>query len=233
MDPGNAKDESGEVPAQESFIRELTRRRVVQVALLYIAIAWAATEVLSFLFSAIPIFPVWSKTLVAILFVLGFPVAMFLAWRFDIGPGGIQRTEAATTRGKLTVAVSLLLLVASTAGLFYHIYPQVREQASGVTEAPFDPPENPIAVMSFLNMGSNPENEYFSQAVPDSILHKLANLKDLIVVARTSSFALSGGSMDATTIGKELNVHYLLEGSVQRVGDDLPACVTNMRANLR
>ena len=203
---------------QESFLKELTRRRVVRVALLYFAVAWTATEVLSFLFEAIPVFPAWSKTLVALLFVLGFPVAMFLAWRFDIGPGGIKRTESASTRGKLTVAVSLVLLVASTAGLFYLIYPQVRDQVAG---APFNPPENSIAVMSFLNMGSNPENEYFSQGVPDTILHKLANLKDLIVVSRTSSFAFSEGSIDAATIGRELNVRYLLEGSVQRVGDDL------------
>ena len=206
---------------QENFLKELTRRRVVQVALLYFAVAWTVTEVLSFLFEAIPVFPVWSKTLVALLFVLGFPVAMFLAWRFDIGPDGIKRTESSSTRGKLTVVLSLLLLVGSTAGLFYLIYPQVQEQAARSGVAQFNPPENSIAVMSFLNMGGNPENEYFSQGVPDTILHKLANLKDLIVVARTSSFALSDGSMDAATVGRELNVHYLLEGSVQRVGDDL------------
>ncbi len=72
MNPGTTKDDSEEVPAQENFVRELTRRRVVQVALLYFAIAWTVTEVLSYLFSALPVFPVWSKTLVAILFVLGF-----------------------------------------------------------------------------------------------------------------------------------------------------------------
>ncbi len=72
MNPGTTKDDSEEVPAQENFVRELTRRRVVQVALLYFAIAWTATEVLSFLFESIPVFPVWSKTLVAVLFVLGF-----------------------------------------------------------------------------------------------------------------------------------------------------------------
>ncbi len=221
MGPGKTKKESGEVPAQESFIRELTRRRVVQVALLYFAIAWTATEVLSFLFEAIPVFPAWSKTLVALLFVLGFPVAIFLAWRFDIGPGGIKRTEATTTRGKLTVAISLVLLISSTAGLFYLIYPQVRKQAEELADTPFDPPGNSIAVMSFQNIGGGTENEYFSQGVPDTILHKLANLQGLIVIARTSSFAFSGGRMDATTIGKELNVHYLLEGSVQRVADDL------------
>jgi len=212
MDTGKTKD---------SFIHELGRRHIVQVALLYFAIAWTATEVLSFLFEAIPVFPAWSKTLVALLFVLGFPVAMFLAWRFDIGPGGIKRTEAATTRGKLTVVVALALLAASTAGLFYLIYPQVQEQASGVAESIFDPPENSIAIMMFLDMGSDPDNEYFSQGVPDTILHKLANLKDLIVVARTSSFALSSSGMDAKMIGRELDVRYLLEGSVQLVDNDV------------
>jgi hypothetical protein len=95
MNPGTTKDDSEKVPVQENFVHELTRRRVVQVALLYFAIAWTVTEVLSFLFSAIPVFPVWSKTLVAVLFVLGFPVAMFLAWRFGIGPDSMKRTEAA------------------------------------------------------------------------------------------------------------------------------------------
>ncbi len=71
MDSGKTK---------ESFIHELGRRRIVQVALLYFAIAWTATEVLSFLFEAIPVFPAWSKTLVALLFVLGFPVAMLLGF---------------------------------------------------------------------------------------------------------------------------------------------------------
>ena len=212
MDSGKTK---------ESFIHELGRRRIVQVALLYFAIAWTATEVLSFLFEAIPVFPAWSKTLVALLFVLGFPVAMFLAWRFDIGPGGIKRTEAATTRGKVTVVAALILLVVSTGGLFYLIYPQVQEQASKVAESTFDPPENSIAIMMFLNVGGDSENVYFSQGIPDTILHKLANLKDLIVVARTSSFALSSSGMEAKTIGRELNVRYLLEGSAQRVGNDL------------
>jgi hypothetical protein len=64
MNPGTTKDDSEKVPVQENFVRELTRRRVVQVALLYFAIAWPATEVLSFLFEAIPVFPAWSKTAV-------------------------------------------------------------------------------------------------------------------------------------------------------------------------
>ncbi len=221
MDPEHKPRGSEEAPGRKNLLQELTRRHVVQVALLYFAVAWTFTEVLTFLLGAIPLFPAWSETLVAILFVLGFPVAMFLAWRFDIAPDGIKRTEATTARGKLTVALTLALLIASTAGLFYLIYPQVQERTAQLTEAPFDPPENSIAVMSFLNMGSNPDNEYFSQGVPDTILHKLANLKGLIVVSRTSSFAFSDSNVDATTIGRELNVHYLLEGSVQRVGNEL------------
>lgn len=221
MDPEQNSGHSEEAPDRKNLLQELTRRHVVQVALLYFAVAWTVTEVLSFLFGAIPVFPAWSKTLVAILFVLGFPVTMFLAWRFDIGPGGIKRTGATTARGKLTIAVSIVLLVASTAGLFYLIYPKVQDQTARVAGAPFDPTGNSFAVMSFQNIGGGTENEYFSQGVPDTILHRLANLKDLIVIARTSSFSFSDNSMDATTIGKELNVRYLLEGSVQRVGDEL------------
>ncbi|MFB3106409.1 MAG: hypothetical protein ACE1ZA_16010, partial [Pseudomonadales bacterium] len=97
-----------ELPPAESnltrnLISELSRRRVLQVAVLYYAVAWSITEAASFLLDALPFFPAWSNTLVAILFVVGFPVAMFLAWQFDIGPDGVQRTQSKTARGRLIV----------------------------------------------------------------------------------------------------------------------------------
>ena len=106
------------------------------IALIYAAVAWSITEVVSFLLDALPVFPQWSKALVAILFIVGFPVAMFLAWRFDIGPGGIKRTQAASTEGQLTIVAALLLLVGATASLFYLIYPSVLEQRTALREAP-------------------------------------------------------------------------------------------------
>ena len=91
--------------AQHLFA-ELGRRRVLQTALIYAAAAWSITEVLSFLIEALPVFPEGSKSFVAILFVVGFPVTMFLAWRFDIGPGGIRRTQAASAEGRLTIVAA-------------------------------------------------------------------------------------------------------------------------------
>ena len=85
---------------------ELGRRRVLQTALIYAAAAWSIIEVLSFLIEALPVFPEGSKSFVAILFVVGFPVTMFLAWRFDIGPGGLRRTDAASAEGRLTIAAA-------------------------------------------------------------------------------------------------------------------------------
>ena len=96
---------------------ELGRRRVLRTAIIYAAAAWSTTEALSYLIDNLPVFPEWSKTLVAILFVVGFPVAMFLAWRFDVGPDGISRTQAGSTEGRLTIVAASLLLVGATAGL--------------------------------------------------------------------------------------------------------------------
>ena len=92
------------------LVAELGRRRVLQVALVYAAVAWSITEVASFLIEALPVFPAGSKALVAIVFVVGFPVAIFLAWRFDIGPGGIQRTQGTSAADRASIAAAVLLL---------------------------------------------------------------------------------------------------------------------------
>ncbi|MDX1508228.1 MAG: hypothetical protein R3358_08105, partial [Woeseiaceae bacterium] len=206
---------------QPGFFKELTQRRVVQAAAVYFAVAWTLTEVLSFLFGAIPVFPEWTRTIVALLFVTGFPVAMFLAWRFDLGKDGIRRTELRTTSGRLTVAAALVLLAGGTAGLFLLIYPSVQQQSAQRSDDGFDPPDNSIAVMPFINVGDRPDNAIFAVGLPDTVLHKIANLRDLVVIARTSSFALADGGKDAAAIGRELNTRYLLEGSVQSFGNEL------------
>lgn len=208
-------------PAKPGFLKELAQRRVVQAAVIYFAAAWTVTEVVTFLLGAIPVFPEWTRTIVALLFVLGFPVAMFLAWRFDIGKDGIRRTDPGTTTGKLTLAAAFVLLAGGTAGLFLLIYPSVQQQAELRQADGFEPPENSIAVMPFINVGNDPENDFFAIGLPDTVLHKIANLRDLIVIARTSSFSLAESDKDAATIGRELNTRYLLEGSVQSSGDRL------------
>lgn len=199
-------------------LEELKRRRVLQVAALYIAIAWAATEMLGFLLPALN-FPRWTVTVVAILFVIGFPVAMFLAWVFDVKADGIQRTAPSSARGKLTIGFAISFLLASTVGLFFLIYPQGGEIRPQLTKTSFDPPENSIAVLPFVNMSNDPSNDYFSDGIAEELLHKLARTGELWVTARTSSFQYRDRSLDVRLIGEQLNVAKVLEGSVRKSGN--------------
>ncbi len=217
-------------PEEDGFTRglvaELGRRRVLQVALLYAAIAWSITEVISFLIEALPVFPNWSKALVAIVFIVGFPVAMFLAWRFDVGPGGIRRTEAISTEGRLTIAAAMLLLIGATAGLFYLIYPRVLEQAEltagqDQVEIRVTPSPNAIAVLPFVNASANPDDEYISEGLGDELRDQLGRIEGLRVAARSSSVIFRNQELDALAISDRLSVGKLIEGTLRRQGDQI------------
>ena len=218
-----------ETSAARGLLAELKRRHVLQVALLYAAVAWSITEVVSFLLDALPIFPPWSKTLVAILFVVGFPVAMLLAWRFDIGPDGIKRTQAATRKGRLVIAGAVVLLVGATGGLFYLIYPSVIEQsARDALELPrggADAAPNTIAVLPFEDTSDGDENRFISEGLGDALRDQLGRLGGLRVAARTSSVIFEDRTVDAIGIADRLGVGKLIEGTVRRQGDRLAITV--------
>ncbi len=211
--------------AARGLLAELRRRHVLKAALLYAAIAWSITEVVSFLLDALPIFPAWSKPLVAILFVVGFPVAMLLAWRFDIGPDGIKRTQAATRKGRLVIAGAVVLLIGATGGLFYLIYPSVIEQsARDAIELPRGGAEaepNTIAVLPFENASDSDENRFISAGLGDALRDQLGRLGGLRVAARSSSVIFEDRSVDAIGIADRLGVGKLIEGTVRQQGDRL------------
>jgi TolB-like protein/tetratricopeptide (TPR) repeat protein len=206
-----------------SLFSELGRRRVVQAALLYVAVAWSITEIVSFLIEALPVFPNWSMALVAILFIVGFPVTMFLAWRFDIGPGGIRKTGKATRGDRLTVATALLMLVLTTTGLFYLIYPRVVDQAGDAAQTVSRPTVEgtTIAVMPFVNVSNNPEDSFISEGLPDELRDQLGRISGLRVAARSSSISFRESGADAPTIAQQLGVSKLVEGSVRVQGEEL------------
>ncbi|MBT8054785.1 MAG: hypothetical protein KJN69_12910 [Gammaproteobacteria bacterium] len=220
----NKDQQSKNRPAQGLF-SELGRRRVLRVALLYAAVAWSITEVLSFLLDALPIFPQGTKTLIAILFVLGFPVAMFLAWRFDIGPDGIERTETSTTSKRITLAGAFLMLVGATAGLFYLIYPSVIEQAQSEAKQQDAGREvaapNTIAVLAFTNASANPDDLYMSEGLGDELRDQLGRIAGLRVAARSSSVIFRETKLGAVGISTQLGVAKLVEGTLRRQGDQL------------
>ncbi|NJD30663.1 MAG: tetratricopeptide repeat protein [Gammaproteobacteria bacterium] len=201
-----------------AFLSELKRRRVGKVAIAYGAIAWGVTEASSVVFPALHV-PEWAMTFVVVFLMAGFPVAMVLAWIFDVGPEGIQRTEPLpqsppSAQVRLRMAYAFVVL-ACMAGLGYLLYER------GLGRAHAGEPHSSIAVMPFTNLSGDPSKEYFSDGMSEELLNLLARVPGLQVAARTSSFAYKNKGVDVRQIGKDLGVEAVLEGSVRQAGDQV------------
>jgi adenylate cyclase len=198
-----------------AFFAELKRRRVGKVAIAYGAIAWAVTEASSVVIPALHL-PEWLVTAIVIFLLVGFPVAMVLAWIFDVGPQGIERTEpianapaAMRVRLRMAYAAVVLLLMA---GLGYLLYER------GFGRAHANEPHSSIAVLPFTNLSGDASRDYFSDGMSEELLNLLARIPGLKVASRTSSFAYKGRNVDIREVGRELGVETVLEGSVRQAG---------------
>jgi len=165
---------------------ELRRRNVVKVAVAYAIVAWLLIEVVSTTFPMLRL-PEWAATLVTVLLVIGFPVALIFAWAYELTPGGLKRDTGISAEERLTAT-------------------QVATEQS-------------VAVLPFLDMSPNKDQEYFSDGITEELLNQLTKLRGLHVAGRTSSFYFKGKSEDLRIIGEKLNVAYVLEGSVRKAGD--------------
>ncbi|HVN43481.1 MAG TPA: hypothetical protein VMT50_11905 [Steroidobacteraceae bacterium] len=199
-----------------AFFAELRRRRVGKVAVAYGAIAWAVTEGGSVVAPALHL-PEWTMTFIVVLFMAGFPVAMALAWIFDLGPEGIHRTEqlpvatpGSSVRLRAAYAAVVVLLMAALGYLLYE---------RGLGRAQAGAPRTSIAVLPFTNLSGDPSKEYFSDGMSEELLDLLARVPGLQVASRTSAFAYKGRGVDIRQVGKELGVESVLEGSVRQAGD--------------
>ncbi len=206
----------------QSLFAELKKRKVVQVAAIYGAVAWGATEIVVTIVEQL-FLPQWVSTLAVIGFVVGFPVAMFLSWTFDITAEGIQRTEVTSRRGAASIALSMLLLVAGTAGLFLLIKPAI----DGAAESPAAPKilANSIAVLPFKNDGDHEDEAYLSEGLSDELRDQLGRVAELRIAARSSSVAAVERGMDAIEASDRLRVAHLVEGSIRRQGQRLRVSV--------
>ena len=203
------------------FLKELRHRRIFRAATIYVVVAWGATEILTFILEKLP-FPAWTVPVVAIVFIVSFPVAMILAWHFDVTRDGIRSTTPSSAKGELAILLSLGLLIGGTAGLFYLIYPEgVFVTESALVVGPFEPPERSIAVLPFVDLSRDRDQEYLASGLAETLLHQLAQVKDLHVIARTSSFVFKDQNQDIREIGRQLDVGTVLQGGVQKVGDTL------------
>ena len=203
---------------QKSFFAELRERKVVQVAAIYGAVAWGATEVVVTFVEQL-FLPQWVSALAVIGFVVGFPVAMFLAWTFDITPDGIERTSVGSRRARVSIAGAALLLIAGTAGLFMLINPTIEDRQKSAATSGIVP--NSIAVLPFEDAGLGPDELHLNSGISDELRDQLGRVQALRIAARSSSMAAQDRALDAKERANQLGVANLVEGSIRRRGNTL------------
>jgi TolB-like protein/Flp pilus assembly protein TadD len=219
----NAMRDASESPFMSGFFEELQRRKVYRVAAAYIVAAGFIIQVGSAVFPAWEL-PNWTFRLVVALLLIGFPIALILAWAYDVTPQGIRATEktAAEThlRRNMIILIATGVIVSAAAGFF--LLP--RASAPKIDKS--------IAVLPFENLSDEKENAYFADGMQDDILTNLSKIGDLKVISRTSVMSYRGdGTRNARDIGKALGVATLLEGSVRRAGNRVRVNVQLINAN--
>ena len=206
------------------FFGELKRRNVYKVAVAYAVVGWLLIQVATQVFPFLEI-PNWMIRLVIFGTVVGFPVALIIAWAFEFTPEGIKRTEAADaprqhSRGGVWIGV-VIVAAALSLGLFFLGRYSAGRATPQVTEAPTAVnPQKSIAVLPFENLSEEKANAFFADGVQDEILTDLSKIADLKVISRSSVMHYrSGLERNPRKIGEELGVAHVLEGSVQRAGN--------------
>ncbi|MEY2496766.1 MAG: eukaryotic-like serine/threonine-protein kinase [Verrucomicrobiota bacterium] len=200
-----------------NFFTELKRRNVYKVAVAYGIVAWLLIQVTTQTFPFLEI-PSWCVRLVIVLLLLGFPIAMVLAWAYELTPEGIKRADevapetsvARHTSRKLDLLIIGVLLCAIAFLLFQRFH-------GGPAPAPSILPEKSIAVLPFENLSDDKENAFFADGIQDDILTSLAKIRELKVISRTSVMAYRGAAKNnLPQIAQALGVANVLEGSVRR-----------------
>jgi len=205
----------------DNFFSELKRRNVYKVAIAYIVGGWALSQGIAQVF---PVFDVPNGAIRALvlLIILGFPAAVVFAWFFEITPEGIKRTEVADaanerSRGKTWIYVIVIGGLVSI-GLFFLGRYSAGNKTSGT---PNDTSNKSIAVLPFENLSDDKNTAYFSDGITEEILNALAQIPGLKVAARRSAFQFKGNDLDLRKIGQMLGVANILEGSLQKAGDQV------------
>jgi TolB-like protein len=220
------------------FFRELKRRNVYKVAIAYAVVAWLLIQIASILFPTFEA-PVWVMKVFVAIVVLGFPIALIFAWAFELTPEGIKRSEdvapsvSITHRtGRKLVAGIAVPAVMAAALLAYQLLREPRSTTSDSNSAPSAGiPDKSIAVLPFDSLSEDKANAYFAVGVQDEILTRLAKVRDLKVISRTSTQQYQSKPGNVAEVAKQLGVAHLLEGSVHKAGDAVRVNVQLIKAD--
>ena len=213
-----------------TLYEELKQRNVVRVGIAYVVIGWFLAQIAEFAFENFGA-PDWVLKSVVVVLLLGLPLALFFAWVYEITPEGVKKeseidrsTSVAGKKGQklnVIIAMSLVLAVALLLTDRFAGDPDEVQLAAADTAVSTQDVTNSIAVLPFVNMSSDEEQEFFSDGITEEILNSLASIKELKVAGRTSSFAFKGQNDDLRRIGDALGVNHILEGSVRKSGDQV------------
>jgi len=225
-----------------SFINELKRRNVFRVGIAYIITAWLIAQVAGLAADSF-LAPQWVMKMIITMLLLGFPLATFFAWAYELTPDGLRREPEVQHGQSITdktarsldraIIYALVLALAwftwdkfiadpgrDKTGIESAVRDAIQEPPVGVTpDLTAHEPANSIAVLPFVNMSSDEGNEYFADGLSEELLNMLVKIPELRVAARTSSFSFRDKDLKISEIAKELNVSHILEGSVRKSGE--------------
>lgn len=228
-----------------SLFVELKRRNVVRVGIAYAVIGWVLAQIAEFAFENFGA-PDWVLKTFVVVLLLGWPLALFFAWAFEVTPEGIKREAEVDRSDSITHLtgrkLDFVIIGALVVALGYFVWERqspdspaltVADSAATLSRDPAvrAPDKRSIAVLPFVNMSSDQEQEWFADGLTEELLNALARTPDLLVAARTSSFKYKGSDEDIPTIASALGVAHVLEGSVRRSRDRLRVTAQLIRAS--
>jgi TolB-like protein len=219
------------------FLAELKRRNVYKIAVAYAVVSWLLIQVATQVFPFFEI-PNWAVQLVVLLAVIGFPIALVLAWAFEITPEGIKRegeidrskSIARKTGRKLTAFIAVLGAVAAVLMVFRFVHSRGNSETGKEIAPTTEIESKSVAVLPFENLSAEKANAYFAEGIQDEILTRLSKIADLKVISRTSTQHYESVPGNLREIARQLGVAHILEGSVQKYGDSVRVNVQLIKA---
>src|SRR5215471_4788091 len=213
----------------KEFFGELKRRNVYKVGVAYAVVAWLLMQIASQLFPFFEI-PNWVVRLIILLLIIGFPVALLIAWAFELTPEGLKRTDVADAAQQHSHGGVWLYVVAIGAVLSVTLFFLGRYMAPSKQSGLAELPGKSLAVLPFANLSGNPENAYFAAGIQDEIITRLAKIGQLKVVSCLTTQRFKSSPDDLPAIAKQLGVANVLQGSVQRFADEVRVNVQLVKA---
>ena len=199
------------------FLEEVKRRHIYRIGAAYVVVAWLVIQLYNNMTPLLRV-PGWTGTLVLVLLAAGFPLALVFAWSLDLGASRAERARAAAK--KLPPEAQEKHGSTTEPAVASHESAAARIEASGNPEAPTAEPDGPsVMVLPFANLSGDPAQDFFADGLTEDILTELSRFRHLFIISRNTAFRYRGKAVDVRQVAREVNVRYVVEGSVRKAGN--------------